>query len=167
MYWNNSDFADCTDLQFSRTVYFPFRNFSIMCAEHAVRQRHQRNIRTPTWSCTLHVLSFGTKLATAISDCTKRTGSSWEEGSMPKLVRDASELRGGRRISFGDICAAQTRYIARGCPLLDVIGHSLTSTVDGKFIGRPLPSSERVSWVTTNLEEMRRVRPHTAIVYYH
>ena len=63
---------------------------------------------------------------------------------MPKLVRDASELRGGRRISFGDIRAAQTRYIARGCPLLDVIGRSLTSMVDGKFIGRLLPSSERV-----------------------
>jgi len=73
---------------------------------------------------------------------------------MPKLVRDASELRSGRTISFGDIRAAQTRYIARGCPLLDVIGRSLTSMVDGKFIGRLLPSSERVSW-DTNLEEMR------------
>lgn len=35
----------------------------------------------------------------------------------------------------------QTRYIARGCPLLDVIGHPLTSTTDGKSIGRWLPSS--------------------------
>lgn len=42
------------------------------------------------------------------------------------------------RISSGDIRAVQTRYIARGCP---VIGHPLTSTTDGKFIGKWLPPS--------------------------
>ncbi|KOX68007.1 hypothetical protein WN51_07948 [Melipona quadrifasciata] len=42
------------------------------------------------------------------------------------------------RISSGDIRAVQTRCIARGCP---VIGHPLTSTTDGKFIGKWLPPS--------------------------
>lgn len=93
-----------------------------------------------------------------------RRGSSG--GSMLKLTRSLARWFAGWRVQVTETatggsllwrhsCAAQTRYIARGCPLLDVIGRSLTSTVDGKFIGRPYPSSCRVLRGHKLQEEMR------------
>lgn len=76
---------------------------------------------------------LGRPLGTGISGCAKRR-QGWR-----------STLKRGRvtKISSGDIRAIQTQYIAEGCPLLDVIGHPLTSTPDGKFIGRWFPSLRR------------------------
>lgn len=84
----------------------------------------------------------------AISSCAKRKGQGW--GSMLKTCRSRPSHEASR-ISLSQVwrhsCRTQTRYIARGCPLLDVIGQPLTSTTDGKFIGRWLPVLEPLSMV--------------------
>lgn len=77
-------------------------------------------------------------------------------GSMLKTCRS----RPSHERCFEDLsvwrhsCHTQTRYIARGCPLLDVIGHPLTSTTDGKFIGRWLPVVDHCEWFVKLANEM-------------
>lgn len=79
-------------------------------------------------------------------------------GSMLKTWSVAPEsralLREDLSLVWRHSCRAQTRYIARGCPLLDVIGHPLTSTTDGKFIGRWLPVVGHCEWFVKLGNEM-------------
>lgn len=124
-----------------KSCTFSVREFErCMRVKHAVRQRYIHTMQHSRAYFKLHV-TRSLLVGSSRRNCNIGLHKAGMElgGSMPKLVRDASKLRGGRRIFSGDIRAAQTRYIARGCPLLDVIGRSLTSTVDGKFIGRLLP----------------------------
>lgn len=64
-----------------------------------------------------------------------QSGAKVEDRSMLN-VQVATELRRGlENLVRRHSCPVQTRRVARGCPLLDVIGHPLTSREDGKFIG--------------------------------
>lgn len=98
----------------------------------------------------------------------RRTG-----GSMPRLVAGRFQVtRRPGRIFSGDIRAAPTRCIARGCPLLDVIGRSANEHLraDGKFIGRLLPSSCRAppcspQRTQTLKKSLRRIRTVVSNVY--
>lgn len=144
------------DLRFSRRAYFLFANFNV--AENAVRQRTKRNIRTPTWNCTLHVPLFWYE-ARNCNIGLHKAGRELREIDAEARARCFEVTR--RRpedLLWRHSCRTQTRYIARGCPLLDVIGRSLTSTVDGKFIGRLLPSSCRACPERTQTSKKWRIR---------
>jgi len=110
IYWNNSDFADRTDLRFSRAVYFLLGNFSIMCAEHAVRQRS-----SATFARLLEVARYTFSLSVRSSQLQYRIAQS-EQG--------ARKRGGGDRCR--NWCGMLRSYEAAGrSPLETFVPHKL------------------------------------------
>lgn len=136
-----------------------------MCGARAIRQRP-----SVTFARLLEVarytFSFGTKLATAISDCTKRA-----EGSGEGVRIDAEARAGCFRVTrrpedllWRHSCRTNSIY----CPRMSVIGRYWTfANEHGGWKVYWKAASVivlSVSWADTNLEEMRNMASRIRVI---
>lgn len=155
-----SSFVDDESASYFEWVLFFFHSASFnLSATSDIRQRGGKNARTRTRSTPfprVPPFSFDRRLDRRYQ--VAQSARAKVGGSMLKTWSVAPEsralLREDLSLVWRHSCRAQTRYIARGCPLLDVIGHPLTSTTDGKFIGRWLPVVGHCEWFVKLGNEM-------------
>lgn len=122
IYWNNSDFADRTDLRFSRAVYFPLGNFSIMCAERAVRQRP-----SATFARLLEVARYTFSLSVRSSQLQYRIAQSGQGGRKEGIDAETGAgcfgvTRRPEDLLWRHSCRTNSIY----CPRMPVIGRYWT-----------------------------------------
>lgn len=150
-----SSFVDDESASYFEWVLFFFHSASFnLSATSDIRQRGGTRAHEPAVSASPS--SFDRRLDRRYQ--VAQSARAKVGGSMLKTWSVAPEsralLREDLSLVWRHSCRAQTRYIARGCPLLDVIGHPLTSTTDGKFIGRWLPVVGHCEWFVKLGNEM-------------